>query len=158
VLVKLALQLINDASQLAAFLANFRLRMTERSFGDATPPHPVRDATVVLATPFRSRMIEEPEMCRRLLKRYFEAQDTIKRLIETCCDFGSDYTMLTEDLYAAFKAWCVRRVGGRWLPMNKFAEKLGLLDELGIEKWRDPRTDRRGFRGLRLSQTQGDIF
>ena len=64
---------------------------------------------------------------------------------------------MTEDLYAAFKTWC-ERVGERWLPLNKFAEKLGQLDELGIEKgWRHPKTDRRGFRGLRLRQAQQEF-
>ena len=98
-----------------------------------------------------------PTVIREATDEYFDAQDIIKRFIEAECELGPDYTVLTEDLYAAFKAWC-DRVGERWLPLNKFAEKLGQLDELGIEKgWRHPKTDRRGFRGLRLRQAQQEF-
>jgi putative DNA primase/helicase len=99
---------------------------------------------------------DAPAVIREATDEYFEAQDTIKRFVEAGCDRSPEYWVSTEDLYKTFKTWC-ERVGERWLPMNKFAEKLGLLDELGIERSRHPKTEKRGFRGLRLTQAHQEF-
>lgn len=99
---------------------------------------------------------DAPAVIKQATDEYFDAQDTLKRFIESACARDASYTVLTEDLYRGFKLWC-DGVGERWLPMNKFGEKLGQLDELGIESWRQPKTGRRGFRGLQLAHAQGDF-
>jgi putative DNA primase/helicase len=84
-------------------------------------------------------------------QEYFEAEDALGRWLEECCLFGQNHVDTSADLFASWKAWA--EANGEYAgSQRRFSD---LMIARGYEKWRDPETDRRGFRGLaRRDQTR----
>ncbi|MBV8121801.1 MAG: hypothetical protein JO081_17895 [Alphaproteobacteria bacterium] len=96
-----------------------------------------------------------PAAIKEATDEYFEAEDMIKRWLDSCCLFGKDYKAVTDDLYKSFRAWA-ERIGERYPPtINVFSQRLGQLDELGIQPWRG--NHQRGFLGVQLTRSQPDL-
>lgn len=90
--------------------------------------------------------LNPPKVVLEATDRYLAEEDSIARWIEERCDLGPNYTSLTRDLHMNFREWA--ETNGEFAIKEKaFAEYLN--DKFA--RWRDEKTDRRGFSGIRLS-------
>jgi len=77
---------------------------------------------------------------------YFDDQDALGRWMEDACIKGVACTELTAALYGAWKVWA--EAAGEYVgSIRRFSE--GLAGR-GFEKWREPKSTRKGFRGIAL--------
>ena len=80
-------------------------------------------------------------------EEYFEAEDALGRWLDECCRLGHSFTETTANLFAAWKGWA--DAAGEFAGSQKrFCENLIARN---FEKWREPGTGQRGFRGLTLN-------
>jgi putative DNA primase/helicase len=90
--------------------------------------------------------LEPPDAVMAATEEYFEAEDAIGRWLEECCVLGPKKTVTSADLFARWKVWA--EANGEFAgSQRRFSD---LMLARGFDKWRDPRTDRRGFRGVAL--------
>jgi putative DNA primase/helicase len=80
-------------------------------------------------------------------EEYFEAEDALGRWLDECCLTDHSLTDTTANLFAAWKAWA-DGAGEFTGSQKRFAENLVARN---FEKWREPGTGQRGFRGLTLN-------
>ena len=80
-------------------------------------------------------------------EEYFEAEDALGRWLDECCRFGQGLTETAANLFAAWKSWA--DAAGEFAGSQKrFCENLIARN---FEKWRQPGTGQRGFRGITLN-------
>lgn len=85
---------------------------------------------------------------------YFDAENTIGRWVEERCTQGAQETGLTRNFYHDYKSWA--GLAGEFVVSERiFAQKLALVGGVGL--WRDA-TGKRGFRGLSLKASSGELF
>jgi P4 family phage/plasmid primase-like protien len=90
--------------------------------------------------------LQPPEAVMAATEEYFEAEDALGRWLEECCDLGPNHTGTSADLFAGWKVWA--EANGEFAgSQRRFSD---LMLARGFDKWRDPETDRRGFRGVAL--------
>jgi putative DNA primase/helicase len=90
--------------------------------------------------------LQPPEAVMAATEEYFEAEDALGRWLEECCNLGPNRTGTSAELFAGWKAWA--EANGEFAgSQRRFSD---LMLGRGFDKWRDPETDRRGFRGVAL--------
>jgi putative DNA primase/helicase len=71
--------------------------------------------------------------------------DIVSDFLAECCETGQDFTVLTRDLYKAYKEWCEAN-GDSMLKKNAFGSSLG---EKGFVPTRFSK-GLRGWEGLKI--------
>jgi P4 family phage/plasmid primase-like protien len=79
-------------------------------------------------------------------EEYFDDEDAIGRWIAEACLKGSSCTELVSTLFNAWKTWA-EATGEHFGSIRSFSQDLAAR---GFDKWREPVTTRRGFRGIAL--------
>ncbi|NDJ59875.1 MAG: hypothetical protein GYB67_02050, partial [Chloroflexi bacterium] len=91
-----------------------------------------------------------PDSVIEATQKYFEEEDAIGRWITERCEYVADATTTSNDLFNDWRIWCAdaaEYVG----TQKRFAQS---LQQRGLQKWRQPKTGRSGFRGVRLRKDQ----
>ncbi len=83
---------------------------------------------------------------RAATDEYFDDEDAIGRWMADACVTGPGCTELVATLYGAWKIW-VEAAGEYVGSIRRFSEN---LTTRGFEKWREPVSTQRGFRGIAL--------
>lgn len=90
--------------------------------------------------------LKPPRAVLAATEEYFDDEDAIGRWIADACITGPACTELVATLYGAWKAWA--ETAGEFVgSIRRFSEN---LTTRGFEKWRDPASTGRGFRGITL--------
>lgn len=85
---------------------------------------------------------------------YFEQENALGQWIGERCHKGAALTSLTRDLYRDFKSWAA--TAGEFAGSERvFSQKL--QQQPGLERWRHPHTGGRGFRGVALLHSPGEL-
>ena len=77
---------------------------------------------------------------------YFAEEDVVGRWLEERCVIEEGTLTLTRELFGDWKTWAAE-TGERTRTENDFVEA---LKHRGFRRCRQPKTGRKGFRGLRL--------
>ena len=85
-----------------------------------------------------------PEAVRNATTEYLDAEDALARWIEECCAEDQSCTSTTASLFESWKSWC-DRTGEYAGSMKRFSQN---LEARGYDRWKDPRSRRKGFRGI----------
>ena len=102
---------------------------------------------------WQERGLQPPESVRDATAEYLDAEDALALWIEECCVEGRTYTATTSDLFVSWKTWC-DRTGEFAGSMKRFSQN---LQDREYVRWQDPRSRRRGFRGLQaIKETSSD--
>jgi putative DNA primase/helicase len=101
--------------------------------------------------------LASPEAVRAATEAYLEAEDALAAWMQEAGERDLEHWEGTEDLYRAWTQWA-GRVGEYVGSLKKFSQRLEERGEsIGVRKARHRRTDRMGFYGLRLTQSEAAI-
>jgi len=90
--------------------------------------------------------LEVPEEVFEATREYKDEMDIISDFITDCCIEDKGYTVLSKDLYNAYKTWCEEN-GEYPLKKNTFSRRLG---EKGYSQCRMGSSGAKGRKGLKL--------
>ena len=94
-----------------------------------------------------------PEAVRNATAEYLNAEDGLARWIEECCVEGQTFTGTTALLFESWKDWC-ERTGEYAGSMKRFSQN---IEARGYDRWQDPRSRRKGFRGLQAIRKTSNV-
>ena len=100
--------------------------------------------------------LNPPRAVLAATEEYFDDEDAIGRWISEACVKGPSYTELTSTLFNAWKT-AAEATGEHFGSIRSFSQNLSAR---GFEKWREPVSTKRGFRGIALksgSQSTPDM-
>lgn len=90
--------------------------------------------------------LKPPAAVQAATDEYFDDEDAIGRWMADACVTGPGCTELVATLYGAWKVWA--EAAGEYVgSIRRFSEN---LTTRGFEKWREPVSTQRGFRGIAL--------
>lgn len=96
---------------------------------------------------WQSKRLAPPAAVIGATDEYFESEDALQRWINECCGTAKQDSGTTASLYESWKIWAER--SGEFIgSIKRFSETLA---SRGYERWREPTTDRMGFRGIKVS-------
>jgi P4 family phage/plasmid primase-like protien len=91
--------------------------------------------------------LQPPEAVTGATRDYFTDEDALGRWLGEACRQDPNATATTAALFAAWETWA--KTAGEWVGSKKdFSIK---LKERGFQKWDEPGTRKRGFRGVALA-------
>jgi putative DNA primase/helicase len=97
--------------------------------------------------------LQPPAIVRETTDEYFREEDSIGRWLDECCEQDSTATILSSELFQNWREWA-NRSGEFPGTLRRFSSA---LIAKRIARWRDPRTRRNGFAGLRLKPQDNDL-
>jgi putative DNA primase/helicase len=80
---------------------------------------------------------------------YFEEEDTLQQFLNETCVIDPNATALTAELFGAWREWS--NANNAWTGDSKRLSTA--LHSRGFERWRDPKTGKRGYKGLGVKNT-----
>lgn len=95
--------------------------------------------------------LNPPPAVKAMTEEYFSDEDTVGRFIKECCEVGEDYTVLTRDLYQAWREW----TNGNGEYLGTMKRLAGNLRAKRFERWQHTTSRQMGFRGIRLKPQDG---
>lgn len=94
--------------------------------------------------------LKPPKAVAAATDEYFQAEDGLGRWLEEACFLDDRTASLTSALFASYKAWA--EAAGEFVGSEKrFSQDLLARD---LEKWRQPQTGKRGFKGISLRDVE----
>jgi putative DNA primase/helicase len=97
--------------------------------------------------------LSPPAVVRQATQRYFAAENKMQDWLDERCHKDKEATALTRELYLDYSAWL--KAGNEFVPTEKrFVETLEMLLGAELQGWRQPKTGRRGFRGVALKRAE----
>lgn len=75
----------------------------------------------------RGRFQPSPQT-RAFLERYKKDANPIAAFVDECCEVGSGGFEPSEDMWAAYKAWCAKTGRTNVWPLNRFIMRLASLE------------------------------
>lgn len=88
-----------------------------------------------------------PASVQAATEEYFADEDAVGRWLQECATLAPEAVSFTKDLFASWREWANQN--GEYVGSEKrLADKLVARK---LERWRDPKTRRRGFAGLSLT-------
>ena len=97
--------------------------------------------------------LSPPPAVRRETERYFETEDALGKWLQERCRLDVEATTRTRQLFGDWREWA-GETGEYAGSERRFTQH---LEQRGLERWRDPKTGRRGFRGIGLLTGQSQL-
>lgn len=91
--------------------------------------------------------LNPPEAVTAATQEYFAAEDALGRWMGDCCYEDAQATETTEGLFQSWKTWA-ENAGEFAGSQKKFSQD---IRDRGFKKWREPGTNRMGFRGIAVN-------